>query len=143
MNEKEDNKFVNEAVDEELLARFFAHSSRMQVPDDGFSRRVMRRLPGTVARRQRVAYGLWTVLCIVACVVVFFASDGILIFTNGLQSAFGGMATSLSQHVAQFNFADLLPSAHFIKSPWGTPLLIYLMLSVLTCVGLYSLSESE
>lgn len=143
MIEKEDDKLINETVDEELLKRFFAHSSCMQVPDDGFSRRVMRRLPRRVALRQRVAYVVWTVLCIAACVVVFFVSDGPLLFSNGLQSAFGGMTASLSHYFAHFNLAQLLPSSQLVKAPWGTPLLIYLMLSVLSCVGLYSLSESD
>ena len=32
-------------VDEELLQRFFADSARMDIADDGFTDRLMRRLP--------------------------------------------------------------------------------------------------
>lgn len=143
MIEKDDNKLIGEAVDEELLRRFFAHSSCMQVPDDGFSRRVMQRLPGRARSRLNVAYSLWTGLCIAACVVMFFVFDGILLFTHGLQSAFGSIAATLSRYVAGFNFAQLLQSVHFTNVSWTTPLLVVAMLSVLSCIGLYAVAESD
>lgn len=143
MIEKEDDKLINETVDEELLKRFFAHSSCMQVPDDGFSRRVMQRLPGRARSRLSVAYSLWTGLCIAACVVVFFVSNGIMLFTHGLQSAFGSVAATLSRYVAGFNFAQMLQSVHFTNVSWTTPLLVVAMLSVLSCIGLYAVAESD
>lgn len=143
MMEKDDNKLLNNAVDEELLRDFFAHSSRLQIADNGFSDGVMRRLHDEFPVRQRVAYGLWSALCLVGCIVVFFVSDGMALISRALQSALGGIVALFSKQIAKINFEALLPHASFSTDSFLTPLLFVGMLCVLGCVGLYSLAESE
>lgn len=53
------------------MRRFFEEHT-VDVADDGFTRRVMRRLPD----RERLSSRLWTVFCVVAAVVVFILKDG-------------------------------------------------------------------
>ena len=55
------NKISYDApVDEALLQRFFADSARMDIADDGFTDRLMRRLPEEVDTRCYRLYRLWT-----------------------------------------------------------------------------------
>lgn len=143
MMEKDDNKLLNNAVDEELLRDFFAHSSRLQIADNGFSDGVMRRIHNKVPLRQRVAYGLWSALCLAGCIVVFLVSDGMALISRALQCAFGSMAALFSAQIAKINFGALVPHAGFSTDFFLTPLLFVGMLCVLGCVGLYSLAESE
>lgn len=143
MMEKDDNKLLNNAVDEELLRDFFAHSSRLQIADNGFSDDVMRRLRDEVPVRQRVAYGLWSALCLVGSLVLFFVSDGIALISRGLQSAFGGVAVLFSHQFAKLKVEALVPQMHFGTDSFLTPLLFVGMLCVLGCVGLYTLADSE
>lgn len=52
--------------DEQLLERFFSEARRTELPDAGFSRRVMRSLPDRVIGLSR----LWTAFCVVLGVVL-------------------------------------------------------------------------
>ena len=67
-----DNKELLTPEDEQLLQQFFTEH-KQAIPDQGFTRRVMRRLP----LRTLLFEKLWTTLCAVICVVMFFAMDGI------------------------------------------------------------------
>ena len=58
---------------DELLVRKFFDDNQIDVPDNGFSRRVMRRLPGRARRLNRV----WTAVCAVVGVVLFVMFDWI------------------------------------------------------------------
>ena len=57
--------------DEALLEQFFA-AQRIEIEDNGFSQRVMRRLPSRTSRLNR----LWTLLCVVLGLVFFFVVRG-------------------------------------------------------------------
>lgn len=57
--------------DEALLEQFFA-AQRIDIADNGFSQRVMRRLPSRTSRLNR----LWTLLCVVLGLVFFFVVRG-------------------------------------------------------------------
>lgn len=56
---------------DELLVRKFFDENKFDVPDEGFSRRVMRRLPDRARRLNRV----WTAVCAVVGVLLFVMFD--------------------------------------------------------------------
>lgn len=60
-------------TDNELLEQLFGPARQMQVADDGFTERVMRRLPDTSARRQG---RLWAGFCVAMAAVVFVLMRG-------------------------------------------------------------------
>ena len=67
------------AQDEQLLQSFFA-DCRMDIPDDGFSDRVMQALPSSemekeAAKRRRLEH-LWTAACVAMGVVAAFVCQG-------------------------------------------------------------------
>jgi hypothetical protein len=73
-------------TDHEILEQFFRPMQQMQVDDDGFTERVMSRLPdGRALRLSR----LWTALCLTVAVVLFvllrgweMIGYGLLMLTN-------------------------------------------------------------
>lgn len=52
--------------DDKLLGRLFSEAAHAEIPDGGFSRRVMRSLPDGTLRRVR----LWRTVCVAACVAM-------------------------------------------------------------------------
>lgn len=131
---------INGAVDEELLRGFFAHSMRMHIADGGFSRRVMRNLPCEVPVRQRVAYLVWSLACVVACVVAFFLSDGIAVLGRCARGVAASVASSIGGSMPHLQIETLVP--HVEMSP-TTPIMVVLTLTVLACVALYDVVESR
>lgn len=69
--------------EDKLLESFFA-DNRQEVADNGFTRRVMRRLPDRGNRLARV----WTTVCFTLAAVLFVALDGIEIVWNVLHETF-------------------------------------------------------
>jgi hypothetical protein len=67
-----EDKKITPPNDDLLLQQFFADAACQQVADDGFTERVMRRLPARVDWFSR----LWTLGCWVVFVVCFVAFDG-------------------------------------------------------------------
>lgn len=57
--------------DDKLLRQFFSEASQQTMADDGFSSRVMHRLP----RRMNWFSRLWTVCCILVAVALAYATD--------------------------------------------------------------------
>lgn len=80
---------MNDIQDEKLVERFLMQG-RIDVPDRGFSRRVMRRLPDRTARLTR----WWTALCAVVGVVVVATSD---VFSWG-SGMLHGLLADVSTH---------------------------------------------
>ena len=58
--------------DDKLLTAFFA-GNRQEIPDNGFTRRVMRHLPDRTHRISQV----WVTFCFTLALVLFFAFDGL------------------------------------------------------------------
>lgn len=58
--------------DELLLEQFFQQAREVQLPDDGFSRRVINRLPERAMRQSR----LWTAVCVAVSLVLFTLVGG-------------------------------------------------------------------
>lgn len=72
METNENTRMEDARADDELLMRFFSEA-RCDLPDDGFTDRVMRRLPRRVRRMNQ----LWTTLCAAAAMVLFLLFDGV------------------------------------------------------------------
>ena len=78
--------------DEQLLGKFFTEYS-MEVEDRGFTNRVMRRLPDRSVCLNRI----WTAVCSVAALAVFFLTKGWISILGTLQGFLTDMVTSVSQ----------------------------------------------
>lgn len=87
-------------TDDKLLKQFFSEQ-KQEVKDNGFSRRVMRNLPGRNHRLIQV----WGTVCTVLCVILFFAFGGLqaTISTaarsfciHGTTRAYGGIRSEIS-----------------------------------------------
>lgn len=68
------------ATDDQLLQAFFADNRMKEIPDDGFSDRVMQALPGleqeqALAKRRRLEH-LWTAACVAVGVVAAVVCQG-------------------------------------------------------------------
>lgn len=60
-------------TDHELLEQLFRPARQMTIADDGFSDRVMEKIPNHCPR---TLSRLWTIFCIVVAVLLFFVFDG-------------------------------------------------------------------
>lgn len=69
--------------DDKLLADFFA-DNRQEIADNGFSRRVMRRLPDRTRRLSQA----WTAFCSTLALVLFVAFDGVQLTLDTLRETF-------------------------------------------------------
>ena len=105
--------------DERLLERFFGEQL-FEVTDDGFSHRVMKKIPDRARRLNR----LWTALCLVAAVAFIIAERGLTAMVGSLQ----GLWADVSTH-------ELLSRLN--------PLTVYLALVLLAAVGSYRLLAAE
>lgn len=138
----------DETVDEELLQRFFADSARMDIADDGFTDRLMRRLPEEVDTRCYHLYRLWTAAMIAVCVAVFFFVNGFQLLKLRVCGAVGGFLGDVV-HAVQDRVGSLSlpasvsfpPSAEW-TTLFHTSLMIAIALVVLGSLVLYDLNES-
>lgn len=60
---------------EELIRNFMA-SGKTDIPDDGFTERVMNRLPDSLVWANRIL----NIVCTAACIFLFIVSDGFNLF---------------------------------------------------------------
>ena len=148
MTDVKNKTSYDETVDEALLKRFFADSARMDIADDGFTDRVMRRLPEEVDARCYRLYRLWTAAMVAVCVAVFFFVNGFQLLKLRVCGAVGGFLGDVV-HAIQDRVGSLsLPaSVSFPPSAdWTTllhtSLMIAIALVVLGSLVLYDLNES-
>ena len=142
----------DETVDEALLQRFFADSARMDIADEGFTDRLMRRLPEEVDTRCYRLYRLWTAAMAAVCVAVFFFVNGFELLKLRVCGAVGGflgdVAHAIQDRVGSLSFSLSLPaSVSFPPSAewttlFHTSLMIEIALVVLGSLVLYDLDES-
>ncbi len=139
----------DETVDEVLLQRFFADSARMDIADEGFTDRLMRRLPEEVDVRCYRLYRLWTAAMAAVCVAVFFV-NGFQLLKLRVCGAVGGFLGDVA-HAIQDRVGSLslsLPASVFFSpsAEWTTlfhtSLMIAIALVVLGSLVLYDLDES-
>ena len=148
MTDVKNKTSYDETVDEELLQRFFADSARMDIADDGFTDRLMRRLPEEVDARCYRLYRLWTAAMVAVCVAVFFFVNGFQLLKLRVCGAVGGFLGDVV-HAVQDRVGSLsLPaSVSFPPSAdwtmlFHTSLMIAIALVVLGSLVLYDLNES-
>ena len=138
----------DETVDEALLQRFFADSTRMDIADEGFTDRLMRRLSEEVDVRCYRLYRLWTAAMIAVCVAVFFFVNGFQLLKLRVCGAVGGFLGDVV-HAVQDRVGSLSlpasvsfpPSAEW-TTLFHTSLMIAIALVVLGSLVLYDLNES-
>lgn len=143
------NKISYDApVDEELLQRFFADSARMDIADDGFTDRLMRRLPEEVDARCYRLYRLWTAAMVAVCVAVFFFVNGFQLLKLRVCGAVGGFLGDVV-HAVQDRVGSISLSVSVSFPPsadwttlFHTSLMIAIALVVLGSLVLYDLNES-
>lgn len=135
-------------VDEELLQRFFADSARMDIADDGFTDRLMRRLPEEVDARCYRLYRLWTAAMVAVCVAVFFFVNGFQLLKLRVCGAVGGFLGDVV-HAVQDRVGSISLSASVSFPPsadwttlFHTSFMIAIALVVLGSLVLYDLNES-
>lgn len=79
-------------TDDELLMQFF-EANKIEIADDGFSRRVMEQLPSRSARLSRI----WTAFCWTVGIVLFFVLKGWqqlgLLFENMMGNLEGALSS--------------------------------------------------
>ena len=73
-------------TDDKLLKQFFGEQ-KQEIEDNGFSRRVMRNLPG---RNHRLVQA-WGAACAVVCVILFFTLGGLQATISTLREVFVSM----------------------------------------------------
>lgn len=138
----------DETVDEALLQRFFADSARMDIADDGFTDRLMHRLPEEVDARCYRLYRLWTAAMVAVCVAVFFFVNGFQLLKLRVCGAVGGFLGDVV-HAVQDRVGSISLSASVSFPPsadwttlFHTSLMIAIALVVLGSLVLYDLNES-
>lgn len=97
--------------DDVLVKKFFSENC-IDVPDDGFSRRVMRRLPDRTRRISR----LWTAVCVVIGLLIFFRNKGFSVLVSCFDGIFSDV---LARHEQLNNPHLLLPVAMVLILLWG------------------------
>lgn len=148
MTDVKNKTSYDETADEALLQRFFADSARMDIADDGFTDRVMRRLPEEVDARCYRLYRLWTAAMVAVCVAVFFFVNGFQLLKLRVCGAVGGFLGDVVHAVEDRVGSLSLPaSVSFPPSAdWTTllhtSLMIAIALVVLGSLVLYDLNES-
>lgn len=93
--------------DDILLMKFF-DGQRQDIADDGFSQKVMQRIPQQSAR----PYIIWQLICTVAGIVVFFLAGGI----DTLRTALVNSVVNMAAYVLSVDLSAV------------SPLMIYAML---------------
>lgn len=68
---------------DKLLEQFFA-DNRQEIADNGFTRRVMHRLPSNSRRLSQI----WTAFCFTLALVLFVAFDGLQLVLGTLRETF-------------------------------------------------------
>lgn len=148
MTDVKNKTSYDETVDEELLQRFFADSARMDIADDGFTDRLMRRLPEEVDTRCYRLYRLWTAAMVAVCVAVFFFVNGFQLLKLRVCGAVGGFLGDVV-HAVQDRVGSISLSASVFFPPsadwttlFHTSLMIAIALVVLGSLVLYDFNES-
>ena len=110
-------------IDDELLKKFFEDNKIDDIPDNGFSDRVMRHLP----RHNEWMNTLWTAVCAIAIVLYFIICNGFRVLKLAILNIFG----DVSGAIVSFHFSEL------------TPIFIYVGIVVLTLIAAYNIIMRE
>lgn len=70
--------------DEQLISQFM-QANKQEIADNGFSRKVMRKLPASSAKRWS---DILTVICVISCCILFYACNGFNLILQSLREVF-------------------------------------------------------
>lgn len=87
-------------ADDKILKKFFAEN-KQEIADNGFTRRVMHRLPD---RSYRLA-NILTAICMAVAIVVFIVSDGLMAIVGILREIF---VSIVQNNAATFDYRALI-----------------------------------
>lgn len=108
--------------DGRLVARFF-EEHKVEIEDNGFSRRVMNQLPDGARRASRI----WTFVCTVAGIAMFFLLDCF----DSLRMVLGNI------------LGDVVGFFSSVQLPGLTPITLYLAVLTIMVVSLHNLIVAE
>lgn len=123
--------------DEQLIEQFFSEFRKQEIPDDGFSARVMEQIDAVAMERTSpsIRRAIWrelpTILCAVACVALFIFADGFTILRKALHNI---LISAISN--AQPLWETLTGTAHAPLTALPSPLssLLYIYIAILTII---------
>jgi len=113
--------------DDKLIASFFERKKLGEVPDDGFSERVMNRLPASDYSRKVVINRIWTAVCTAAAVALFVLADGF----------------ALLRRVCEDILSDAVGSVASVNVTLETVAMASLLLSVLAVLTVYNTVSAD
>ena len=108
--------------DNVIIESFFKQAARQQIEDNGFTERVMKRLPDRRVERVHRLSRLWTLFCIIIAAGLFFAFGGTMVLKSAAMSLFHILMTTLEV------FLVTAPTTEISVNPW---MLLCLMAFVL------------
>lgn len=114
---------IDNKIDDELLAKFFENNKIGDIPDDGFSDRVMHTLP----KHNEWLNTLWTAVCAIAIFAYFIFCNGFNVLKLAILNIFG----DISGAAVSVHFGNL------------TPILIYIGIVTITLVAAYNVIMRE
>ena len=109
-------------TDDELVMMFF-EENRVELPDDGFSKRVMKQLPTRSVRLNRI----WTAACWLVGIVAFFLCNGWKQLVVLAGNAYGNLVGALSS----------------MEIFTVSPAIIWVSLMILSSLAFYEVVRSE
>jgi len=109
--------------DDKLIASFFERHAINELPDNGFSERVMSRLPSSDYSRPIAVNSICCAVCAVACVVLFLCLDGVGIVRQMLVDL----------------LADLLGSIVSINLNAASIVVVVVSVITLSCLAIYNM----
>lgn len=108
--------------DDIMIEQFFKQAAMQQIEDNGFTERVMKRLPESNVERVHRLSMLWTLFCSIIGVVLFFVLGGWQVlqglFYGGLRMMLGWLEV----------FLVTAPTAEISINPWVVLLLLAFVL---------------
>ncbi|MCR5131400.1 MAG: DUF5056 domain-containing protein [Prevotella sp.] len=107
-------------TDDELLEKFF-NENRVELDDDGFSERVMEKLPQGTLRLSR----LWTLICSVVGIGFFIWADGF----GQLKRVFQNSLGNIEGFVSSIDFSNISPMMLMMAALVGSILVAWNLLA--------------
>lgn len=98
--------------DDLLVQDFFKQAARQQFEDNGFTERVMQRLPRTDSYKVHRLTQLWTVFCVAVGIALFFAFDGWEVLKASMLTLFSTSVTAVEV------FFTTAPTTEVHLNPW-------------------------
>ena len=123
--------------DEQLVEQFFSEIRKQEIPDNGFSARVMEQIDAAAMERTSpsIRRAIWrrlpTILCAVACIALFIFADGFTVLRNALHNTLISVIGN-----AQPVWEALTGIAHAPLTALPSPLssLLYIYIAILTII---------